>query len=603
MKRATDVLISLLGLILTGPILALSALLVWLQDFRNPLYVSLRVRNQQATFRMYKFRSMVPNADQIGGTSTAADDRRLTAVGRAMRVFKIDELPQLWNVLIGDMSLVGPRPQVVQDAIKYTTEENHLFDVRPGITDFSSIVFADEADILDGAPDPDARYDQLIRPWKSRLGLFYARHHSLLVDLLIIVLTVLTILSRRSALGLIQRLLHSMGADSDVVTVAGRTHPVVAALPPGADFPAENGPYIPESVFERAWWLQTLNRVRRVPVVAVQVGLVAFSNYCAWLLRYDGALSPDRMAVLWPTISWLIGIRALVFLPFNLYQGLWLYTGIYDLQALVGGIIASSAVFWLWVRLFLPPATYPQSVMVIDALLLIVLMGGIRMSRRLLAELAPSAGQGRRVLVYGAGRGGEMMVRDMRHQRPIQQTAVGLIDDNVRKLGLRIHGVPVVGSRRDLPRVIAQLRPDELLIAAAGMTREDIERIRDLVKPFGLPVTTSAHPGGGAASVTAGDDTPRLHSARGMDRGIPVMAQFCPKCRAQGPQRSKARNVFERLRRQFSERRIFRCVKCGWRGWLVPVTVSGPAAAPGNQVTPALDLTSLDDDIRNAGDR
>src|SRR5207247_4709716 len=100
-----------------------------------------------------------------------------------IRRYKLDELAQLWNVLKGDMSLVGPRPQVQRDVNLYTEEEYHLFDVKPGITDFSSIVFSDEGDILKGSSNPDLRYNQLIRPWKSRLGLFYARHHNFWIDL------------------------------------------------------------------------------------------------------------------------------------------------------------------------------------------------------------------------------------------------------------------------------------------------------------------------------------------------------------------------------------------------------------------------------------
>jgi lipopolysaccharide/colanic/teichoic acid biosynthesis glycosyltransferase len=184
---------------------------------------------------MVKLRSMVRNADKKGGASTAANDRRITWVGRLIRKTKFDEVPQLWNVLVGDMSLVGPRPQVMRDVAFYTEEEYHLFDARPGITDFSSIVFSDEGDILKGSENPDLKYNQVIRPWKSRLGLFYAKHQGVGVDGHLIILTVVAIISRRRALRGVQGLLRRLGATEELIAVAGRTQPLVPFPPPGAD--------------------------------------------------------------------------------------------------------------------------------------------------------------------------------------------------------------------------------------------------------------------------------------------------------------------------------------------------------------------------------
>jgi lipopolysaccharide/colanic/teichoic acid biosynthesis glycosyltransferase len=177
---------------------------------------------------------MVANADKIGGASTAATDRRITWVGRLIRKYKLDEFMQLWNVLKGDMSLVGPRPQVQRDVGFYTDEEYHLFDSPPGITDFSSIVFSDEGDISKGSENPDLKYNQVIRPWKSRLGLFYVRNRSLLLDMKLVVLTVIAIVSRERALAGVQRLLRQMGAEPQLVRVAGRTDPLVPHPPPRA---------------------------------------------------------------------------------------------------------------------------------------------------------------------------------------------------------------------------------------------------------------------------------------------------------------------------------------------------------------------------------
>src|SRR5215472_18497146 len=197
LKRGVDVLAALVGLAFSSVIVVPVAILVWLQDFRSPFYLGPRVAKGGGTFRMVKLRSMVSKADKSGVDSTSASDPRITPVGRFIRAYKLDEVTQLWNVLWGQMSLVGPRPQVRRDADLYTPEEKRLLTVRPGITDFSSIVFADEGEVLKGRPDPDLAYHQLIRPWKSRLALFYVDNASLQLDVRLIWLTAVAIVSRR----------------------------------------------------------------------------------------------------------------------------------------------------------------------------------------------------------------------------------------------------------------------------------------------------------------------------------------------------------------------------------------------------------------------
>jgi lipopolysaccharide/colanic/teichoic acid biosynthesis glycosyltransferase len=154
-------------------------------------------------------------------------------VGRFIRKLKLDELSQLWNVFKGDMSLVGPRPNVPREVALYTTEESHLLDVRPGITDISSIVFSDEGEILEGAKDPDLRYHQIIRPWKSRLGLLYVRNHNLFTDLKLIAFTVTNFLARNWTLRQVSALVRELNADEELVLVASRTGPLHKKAPPG----------------------------------------------------------------------------------------------------------------------------------------------------------------------------------------------------------------------------------------------------------------------------------------------------------------------------------------------------------------------------------
>ena len=235
LKRFFDFLLAVLGLLLFSPFLLICLLLIWLQDFHSPFYIALRVGKDGKMFSMVKLRTMVVNADKSGVDSTSTDDKRITFIGQTIRRFKIDELTQLWNVFLGQMSLVGPRPQVEKDVDIYTSEERHLLDVRPGITDFASIVFADEGSILAGRVDPDLAYNQLIRPWKSRLGLLYARHRTLWIDIKLIVATILAVLARNKALQMVHKILVHLDADHELLTVCLRNTELTAAPPPGAD--------------------------------------------------------------------------------------------------------------------------------------------------------------------------------------------------------------------------------------------------------------------------------------------------------------------------------------------------------------------------------
>lgn len=234
MKRLLDVLLSAIGLLLASPVLLPVMFLVWWQDKHSPFYVAPRVGRGDRVFKMVKLRSMVINADKSGVDSTGSNDRRITPVGHFIRRYKLDELTQLWNVLIGDMSLVGPRPNVKRETDLYTPQERVLLTVKPGITDISSIVFSDEGDILKDQADPDIAYNQLIRPGKSLLGLFYIEHRSLLVDIRLIALTLVAIVSRENALEGVVRLLRDAGASPELVELAARRVPLTPQPPPGA---------------------------------------------------------------------------------------------------------------------------------------------------------------------------------------------------------------------------------------------------------------------------------------------------------------------------------------------------------------------------------
>lgn len=196
MKRPFDFVCAVAGLILLSPLLVVIALTITLHDGGAPFYRGWRVGLSGRPFRMLKFRTMRPDAERSGVTSTANDDSRVTRIGSLLRRYKLDELPQLWNVLCGEMSLVGPRPEVQRFVDLYTEEEKAILSVRPGLTDWASLWNFDESAILQGSSDPDHTYCELIRPKKLRLQLAYVRQAGFWTDLRILLHTIAMVIFR-----------------------------------------------------------------------------------------------------------------------------------------------------------------------------------------------------------------------------------------------------------------------------------------------------------------------------------------------------------------------------------------------------------------------
>jgi lipopolysaccharide/colanic/teichoic acid biosynthesis glycosyltransferase len=234
MKRTFDFILAFIGLILSSPILLPVIFLVWIQDWHSPFYIAPRVGKDEKPFKMLKLRSMIVNADKSGVDSTSSNDKRITGVGKFIRKYKLDELSQLWNVLIGDMSLVGPRPNVKRETDLYTIEEKKLLTVKPGITDFSSIVFSDEGDILKDQNEPDIAYNQLIRPGKSMLGIFYVENRTFMIDIKLIYLTIIAIISKEKALNSLVVILKKINATHLLINIASRKQKLYPMPPPGA---------------------------------------------------------------------------------------------------------------------------------------------------------------------------------------------------------------------------------------------------------------------------------------------------------------------------------------------------------------------------------
>jgi len=195
-KRIFDIIGIKIGLVVLGPCMFFIAWRIRYEDGGPVFYRGERMGLNGKPFRIFKFRSMVVNAEKVGPSSTSEDDARITKIGRFLRKYKLDELPQLINVLIGDMSVVGPRPQVKWATDLYTEEEKLILTVRPGITDYASILFHNEEEILKGSSDPDQDYLDKIHPTKTRLAMQYVQTHSFVVDMKIIFETITSVLNK-----------------------------------------------------------------------------------------------------------------------------------------------------------------------------------------------------------------------------------------------------------------------------------------------------------------------------------------------------------------------------------------------------------------------
>lgn len=200
-KRAFDVTAAAIGLVLLSPVLLVAALAVWLDSPGGIFFRQERVGRGFQPFHIYKFRTMFATAAPPGLSITASGDQRITRVGRFLRAAKIDELPQLLNVVKGEMSLVGPRPEVRSYVELFSADYREILAVRPGITDLASLKYRDESRLLAAAADPHAEYVARILPDKIRLAKEYLAHASLLFDLGVIVRTLAAIAYRPNTTG------------------------------------------------------------------------------------------------------------------------------------------------------------------------------------------------------------------------------------------------------------------------------------------------------------------------------------------------------------------------------------------------------------------
>ena len=456
MKRTFDVCMAALGLVLTAPLLAIISVLIKLDSQGPVIFRQVRVGQGFRPFAIQKFRTMAVDAPGTCLPLTVGQDPRITRIGRILRKCKLDELPQLLNVLIGDMSFVGPRPEVPRYVERLRSEFSEVLTVRPGITDLASLRYIDEAALLAYSSNPEEEYQLKVLPEKLRLAKLYIRHMSLRLDLAIIMQTLLHI---------------------------ARLPVVVFTLPElkAAVEPPLASPWTSLSSFIMRW--------RKPIIVVLDVGLIILANYFAFALRYDGSIPEGEIHTFEQTVLALVAIRGVAFALFGLNEGLWRYTSIWDLQNIIGGVLTSTVVFYGWVHWVMGIYSYPRSIFAIDAILLIGFLAGVRLSSRVLRD-KPMFQKKRKVLVIGAGDSGERVVREMKTRTVFNCQPIGFVDDNIGLLNQRIHGVRVLGTVQDLPKLVEGLKPEVVVVAVPNAAPEFLRDLVIKLEPYNISIKT-----------------------------------------------------------------------------------------------------------------
>jgi FlaA1/EpsC-like NDP-sugar epimerase/lipopolysaccharide/colanic/teichoic acid biosynthesis glycosyltransferase len=468
-RRILDVLVSAPAIVLLAPLGIIIAAAVRLADGGPVIFTQSRVGRHGRPFPMYKFRTMLPGAERLGTLVTAGGDARVTRVGRWLRRTKLDELPQLWNVLVGDMALVGPRPEVPRFVEHYSESERRVLAVRPGLTDPAALAFVDEEERLRGAADPERLYLDELMPAKLRLNLDYMARASWAGDVAILGATASCVLGRVAA-----------------VLTGGRSpaRAVAAALTESSD-PATASAASTPARTAAAFVI----RHRRSFIVLLYAALGAAGFLAAVGLRYDFAPPRDVWMAALALLPVLLVMRLTVYQVMGLFRGYWQHFGLRDLvltarAATLGSLLFATVLvlggWWAWVG---------AAVILLDWLLAITLAGGVHVLARSIREghLPLRDRPGQRTIVIGAGEAGERVVRQFQHEPRLGIHPVCLVDDDPAQLGRRLHGLRIDGSTADLPVLCIRYDIALLVIAVPSATPAELRALVQGCMATGLP--------------------------------------------------------------------------------------------------------------------
>jgi lipopolysaccharide/colanic/teichoic acid biosynthesis glycosyltransferase len=433
LKRFVDLVIATIGLIILLPVLIVVAVLIKIDSSGPVFFRQDRVGLNGRAFRIFKFRSMVSGAYKMGSRLTTKRDPRVTRVGQILRWFKIDELPQLINVLIGDMSLIGPRPEDPYFVRFYTPTQRRVLSVRPGMVGPSQILGRDELESYpEGLKDTEAYYVDHILPEKLSRDLEYVEGGSFLGDM-------------------------SLLARGIWATARG-------------------------AVKTKFLW----RRRHRVALFVADCFLIASSCYLAFMIRHDFDWPVDARFLLLPLLITLVS-RSMALMYYGAYQGVFAYFGLWDLAAIfkavsLSGVISAGLTFFVGLQ------SFPRSVFIIDWAIILFLLGGVRYGLRgWVRSRWRQRGQRRhKALVVGAGVGGEQIARTLLEDPLCPYRPVGFIDELPERWGSLIHGVRVLGGATELPLAVSANRIQAVFVCMSDLSDTAAQEVVDVCERAGV---------------------------------------------------------------------------------------------------------------------
>lgn len=437
MKRLFDIAVSLISLIILSPLFLIIAVAIKL-DSRGPVfYRGERLGKDAVPFRIFKFRTMVVDASLRGGRLTHRDDPRVTRVGRFLRRTKLDEVPQFIDVLRGEMSMVGPRPEDPRYLPHYSMRQRKVLSVRPGITSIASIRYRREEEILSPA-DWEKVYVESILPAKLDIELKYLSSRSFGQDLLILLATPFSIFR-----------------DTPGVSLVG------------------------QGVHRSELWLED-----RVSWVLIDITLIIVSYVLAIAVRSINA------TLNYPEIYFSALAGVIVYLianyAFGIYHRFWRYASGQELAVVLMSVTCATLVL-TFIDSLLSERVLPLGAIWLGGFFTFIMLGAARYRRRLgrgVRQMVENlfgffSGSGARVLIVGAGEEGQLIAWRIQNQmagRPYH--VVGLVDDDRKKHGMRIHNIQVYGDRTAIPELVVRLYIDLILIA---IPPQKVSEPRDLL--------------------------------------------------------------------------------------------------------------------------
>jgi lipopolysaccharide/colanic/teichoic acid biosynthesis glycosyltransferase len=433
LKRTLDLLVATVGLIVLLPLLLVIALLIKI-DSQGPVFFRQeRIGLGGKPFRIFKFRSMITGAYKMGSRLTTKRDPRVTRVGQILRWFKIDELPQLINVVKGEMSLIGPRPEDPYFVRFYSERQRRVLSVRPGMVGPSQILGRDELESYpEGLKDTEGYYVEHILPEKLARDLEYVAHATFWGDMVLL-------------------------ARGIWATVRG-------------------------AVKTKFLW----RRRHRVALFFADCLLVIGSSYLAFMIRndFDWPLNPRFLLV--PLLITLVA-RAMALLYYGAYQGVFAYFGLWDLAAIFKAVTLSTVVSG-GLTFFVGLQSFPRSVFVIDWAIILFMLAGVRYGLRgWVRQRGRQRGQRRhKALVVGAGVGGEQIARTLLEDPLCPYRPVGFIDELPERWGSLIHGVRVLGGATELPLAVSANRIQAVFVCMSDLSDHAAREVVDVCERAGV---------------------------------------------------------------------------------------------------------------------